>query len=271
MREEAMMPEEAGDDLTGKLAALGKPTAEFAVGGWRPILHLLAAPVATLLGVALGVGPFLLLRHFRGSLIKVMILGAFLVVAGVVMGVRAVRNWKARVLVYPEGLIYFRRGKAVALFFDQVQTLWRKHSEGHWSRLFQSSLSFVAESADEDRVEFSDYLPRIEDLGRILERDTLPHLLPPALAVYNTGGRVGFGPIELSREGLTTGKKTLPWDQVQEIKFENNQLTITQRDKWRKWFTVAQGEVPNLHVLRAVIDHARSARKTISSPGDATV
>ena len=83
-----MMPEETGDDLAGKLAVLGEPAAEFAVGGWRPILHLLAAPAATLLGVALAVGPFLLLRHFRGGLIKVVLLGVFLVVAGLVLAGR---------------------------------------------------------------------------------------------------------------------------------------------------------------------------------------
>lgn len=264
-----MMSEEPADDMVEKLAVLGEPTAEFTVSGWRPILHLLAAPAATLIGLALTVAPFLLLLRFQGGLIKVTVLGVFLAVAGVVLAVRAVRNWKARVLVYPEGLIYFRSGKAVAVFFDQIQTLWRKQSEGHWAHVSQGALSYTVESADGAKVDFTDYLPNVEELGRILQRETLPHLLPAALLAFNAGGRRYYGPVGIGREGLINGKKTLPWDQLGEVKFDDNKITITQQGRRRKWLSASLSEVPNAHIMREVIEYARRNEKLWLGPREA--
>src|SRR5262245_49265579 len=88
--------------IEDKLAQLGEPTAEFAVRGLRLLRNLVLGTVLMTLGLAIEV---LVIGLFRHHNFETILLGLALILSGVMLAVRAIRNWGLRVLVFPEGLV----------------------------------------------------------------------------------------------------------------------------------------------------------------------
>ncbi len=132
------------EDVFEKLAALGEPRAEFMVGSRVLLRNLILAPMLVLAGLAI---EFIVFR-FIGHSFELIMLGIGLVITGVMLVVRAYRNRGLRVLVFAEGLVRVRGEEGQAMFWEEVDTLWRKKTEGHWEVLWKGSLSYLVQRAD---------------------------------------------------------------------------------------------------------------------------
>jgi hypothetical protein len=238
------------ENAFGKIDALGEPTAQFAVGGKALLRNLILAPLLIAIGAALEAAVFLFgLVH----LAKLLLLGAFLIVMALMLLVRVYRNWGLRVLVYPEGVVRISREGAQALCWDEIDRVWRKKFEGEWgAQLRKGTQVLVAERADGEAIIFEDALPRLKELAVILQRETLPHLLPRAWQSYEAGQMLEFGKLRLSKQGLTKDQETLPWHDIREVSFNGEDVSIYKRSKWGYWFHAPAAEIPNYHVLQAL-------------------
>jgi hypothetical protein len=246
------------EDITEKLAVLGTPKAEFAVRGRVFARNLLIAPLMVLAGLALLVLPFVFMHGFHEHL---LMFGIALTLGGIMLLVRAFRNLGLRVLIFPEGVVRFRRDEAQALFWDEIDTLWRKKIEGHWEWIFKGSLTFTLQRADGKAIHFDDAIPNLKGLGEILQKETLPHLWRRYLAAFEKGATLDFGKIQLSRRGLSTQTDNLPWHDVAEIKLQENLVSIVKKGKWTRWFQCKVSEIPNCHVFKALVERALATRE----------
>jgi hypothetical protein len=187
---------------------------------------------------------------------KVALIGLFLFLGGVALLVRAYRSRGLRVLVFAEGVLKVRHDEAQAFCWDEINILWRKKTEGHWERAVRGSLTLIAQRADGKSISFDDALPGLKRLAAILQRETLAHLLPRYQATYDLGNKLDFGKIGVSRRGLAANGDTLLWRDVQEVKWEENQVSVSKKGKWSRWFQGKISDIPNAHVLRALVDRA---------------
>lgn len=239
--------------LEDKLAELGEPITEFAVRGAGFVRNLVLAPLLIAAGLTLEVVLIgvLHLHHY-----DLLLLGVALIVSGITLVVRAFRNRGLRVLVFPEGLVRLHRGEAQALFWEEIDQIWQKKIEGaHWAaRAWRGALTLKVEAADGRRLSFDDSLPRVAELAQILCRQTLPFLWPRAEAAYEAGQTLHFAKLRLSKEGLSQGKETLPWSDVQKVKVNSAQLLIHKKGKWTPSLYFSLADVPNTHVLLAVLE-----------------
>src|SRR5438445_11818035 len=131
------------EDVFDKLAALGEPKAEFSVGRRVLIRNLIVAPLLVVAGLAI---EFVVFR-FIGHSFELIMLGIGLVITGIMLVVRAYRNRGLRVLVFAEGLVRVRGEEGQAIFWDEVETLWRRKTEGHWEVIWKGSLSYLVQRA----------------------------------------------------------------------------------------------------------------------------
>jgi hypothetical protein len=244
------MTEDLLDDVDDKLADLGKPVAEFAIRGRVLFRNLVIAPLLVLLGLAIDLGAFWghAFHHFH-----IIAIGAALVVMGVTLVVRAWRNRGLRVLVFPEGIVCLGRGDEQALCWDELKRIWRKKNQEHWSRAWYGTLVLRVERLDGRSMEFDDSLPNLENLCSIFYRATLPHLLPQAMATYESGKELDFGKLHVARAGLRYEKEAVRWNDVQEIKFGGDQVAVYKKGKWGRWCQIRLAEIPNAHVFRELL------------------
>jgi hypothetical protein len=238
--------------IENKLAQLGEPTAEFAVSGVGFVRNLVLAPLLIGAGLTLEVVLIGLLRVHHYEL---LLLGVVLVLSGVTLVVRAFRNRGLRVLVFPEGLMRLLKGEVQALCWEEVDQVWQKKSTGaHWAmRAWRGALTLTVQAADGRRMTFDDSLPRLAELCQMVCRETLPLLWPQARAAYDAGNTLEFGKLRINRQGLSQGKETVPWSEVQKVKINAAQLLIYKKGKWTHSLAVTVSEIPNSHVLLALL------------------
>jgi len=236
-----------------KLAQLGEPKAEFAVRGAGFVRKLVLAPLLIGAGLTLEV---LLIGVLHIHHYDLLLLGVVLVLSGVTLVVRAFRNRGLRVLVFPEGLVRLHRGEAQAFCWEEIDQVWQKKNEGaHWAtRAWRGVLTLKVQTADGRRLSFDDSLPRLAELAQILCRETLPFLRPQAEAACEAGNTLHFGKLRMSRQGLSQGKETLPWSDLQKIKVNGVQLLIYKKGKWTHSLNCSLADVPNAHVLLALLE-----------------
>ena len=86
------------------------------------------------------------------------------------------------------------------------------------------------------------------------QRRTLPHLLKRAVEDVEDTLTVDFNRVQLSREGIHNGKDIAPWDQVREVKIDENVITVEKKGNWLTWLTVGLSEVKNPHVFAALVE-----------------
>jgi hypothetical protein len=131
-------------------------------------------------------------------------------------------------------------------------------------------------------------LPRVwTSYIALFKERTLPLLLPPALAAYQGGQLVRFGPLSLSQAGLAYKERTLPWEECEGIALDkangvvsihsardqrgvlvrrayetlSQRVEISPRDqklfRRKPWARIPCSEAPNLAVLDALLQETR--------------
>ena len=252
------MSVELPNDLPEAFRSLGPPEAEFAVRGSSVFWRVVGIPVAFLAGLALLLAVILVPPKVRiPSRVKVGLFGLVLMAGAVLLAFRTYRSRELRVLVYPEGMLYLRPDQARAVLWDEIDTVRHTKAEGHLMIFLSSSEAITVSGPRIGELHFDDCLPQIGELAGLIRRHTLGSLLSRAVAAYEAGEPVVFGEIQISREGITKGGRTLPWPDVKEIQFEEEKITVTRQGKWLTWLTASAGEVPNFHVLRGLLEYAR--------------
>ena len=234
------------------ISHLGEPLAEFRVGGRWLIQKLIVAPLLVLLGLAIDIGILWVgAIHF----LKLLIIGLLLSIGGFMIAVRTYRSRGLRVLVYPEGLVQLQRSQNEAFFWDEIVEVRRKKVEGHWAWIWQGAKILTLKRTNGRQVAFDDSLPKLEELGQIVENQSLPYLLPPALDQLETGATLQYGKLRLDLHGLVYEKELLPWREIKEIKVSEDSITISKKGKWLTWQSVSADGVANYHVFRALVGY----------------
>lgn len=96
--------------------------------------------------------------------------------------------------------------------------------------------------------------------------------MPPAVAALENGETLDFGPVVLDAEGLRVSEdKRLDWEEVDEVKIVKGLVTATRVGKRWTWFKTPISQVPNAHVLLALVQHCRNGAASPDEGGMAGV
>jgi hypothetical protein len=251
------------EDISEKLNLLGAPKAEFAVRGRAFARNLFLGPLLALGGLTLDI----VLFCFGHVSFELVMVGVGMLLTGVMLVVRAYRNRGLRILVFTEGLVRVRGNDGQALFWDEIETVWRKKIDGHWEKIWKGGLNYSVQRGDGKTIEFDDSIPELDELGRILNKETFVYLWPRYLAAYEKGTTIPFGQLRINKRGLNTASGKVTWLEVQEAKFEDNQYTISKKGKWTSWFQGKVAQTPNYHVCKALIERAMATRSISQAAG----
>jgi hypothetical protein len=266
--EETWNDSEFADDAADPVAELGTPTAEFRAGGRRLLVQMLLAPLVFLTGAAfLGFPVAILIWGHKGGAVahlwKLILLGCVMVPGSVMLAVRAFRHRRMRVLVYPEGLVRMDGDRASAFFWEEIDSVLRKtYSANAWERFAHGSLVYTVRLKNGKETSFEDHVAGLQDLGRVIERETLKHLLPRLQAAFDEQRLLDFKKLSVDTAAITVAKATLAWSDVETLHIGASAITIKKKGKWGTWSTVPTAEIPNLHVLAELLRPVLGTRFT---------
>ncbi len=270
-----------GSDLAEITGRLGEPdsTHHTSRGGvvWRFVVGVLMVVGSAVFHYLFWTEqiPWPAARHFK--------LWAFIIIAGLLgpggglaLIAFAVRSMKMWVLTYPTGLFVWHRGQVSAYPWDDIVAVqfgglppkakYTLLNDGDdppelgWydlektgGRLFGSNLTL--ERADGEEVTLPSVLEEFPALGERVQKETFSRLFPAMRDRLRAGASVEIVPVTFSPLGLTFGKKTLPWLDMDRIDRVGNELHIFQKGKKRPWKKIPLLVTKNLHVLMGLADY----------------
>lgn len=229
---------------------LGKPTAEY---GWnRGRAKLL-----------LWMWGFLL---FPALLSSIVIVGLPLLGLSIYIIVRSLRRLSAgKVLfLHEHGFIDQRnRNKPTVISYDNVKSVRMATRKVRITLFWRMTFHIcTVEMRDGTQLKYTDDWQKVEQISALFQERVTAYQLPYAIATFNQGVPIEFGSLQLHREGLSLGKKTLSWSELEKIELVPSRwgpcLSIDFKDghregKLRNWAWMNLGIVPNLQLFLTLI------------------
>jgi len=186
--------------------------------------------------------------------------GAAFLLLSLSLFIHNLRHLGMRVGLHSQGLAIHRRNHTHVLAWDEVETVWHKQRptpqsfSDHLGSILDGSKSVYTLSGPMGEMFVINALLRdVDVLGQVIRKETLRRLLPRVLEAYEIEGRVEFGKLAISREGLSKGRRTLPWEEVGSVVVENGFVFVKRPQGRLAWFGVRMGTVPNPDVYLALV------------------
>lgn len=157
--------------------------------------------------------------------------------------------------LYEAGLIYARGGKTAVFFWDDLEHVYL--TLNHNSRANIHHLHCQLHQSNGRRLAF-DFLDKemadIKLISDTIQRHIIQHQLPLMLAQFHRGQIIDFGPIKLDQIGITAGKKSMLWQEVESLRIQMGMINIRQRGQRRPWARVAAAKTANAFLLAVLVD-----------------
>ncbi len=197
-------------------------------------------------------GPAVFGKRLVGPLIFGLVLGAL----GLWAAWSAYANWNRMVVVYTHGLA-LRDRKGVRFWrWEQIEALYRLVVKRYVNGIYTGTThTYTIGLGQGGRERFDDRYQNVEKLGNMLQGRTFNHLSARAVEAYNAGRKVQFGRVALDKAGITVGKKTYPWESVEQVTVRQGVLWVRSKDGgWSGRASAVVSAIPNLVVLLSFID-----------------
>lgn len=234
-------------------------------------------------GMLLFASIFMLRQWYQGieTYSSVVVIGYFLLFLGIlllyIVGRGIYRLYENRmygwfVYIYDKGcIIQKRRGVAQPFTWNEIAIIWLKCN----ARRKKGSLvneDCIIESKDGYTMILSQRGGNVNTVTEVITRQLCKHLLPHALAEYEKGRQVQFGPCGVNQECFTTGEKDdykwLPWSRFDRLEIKASFLLIYEQGEKVPWARLFTPTIPNLPILLKLVELVRDkAAQQVHDPG----
>jgi hypothetical protein len=175
---------------------------------------------------------------------------------GIWTGWLAYANWNKGAVAYEKGFAYRDRKGIQAWRWEdlvsQTAAVTRHYTNGIYTGTTHVYTLFNREGT---RLVLNDSLAKVEELAALVEEGSFPLLYEKAAQLYNTGQTLTFGPVAISKAGIQIGKKTYPWQEVQQVSIQQGVVKVSRKDGgWFSGASAMASTIPNLRILLSIID-----------------
>ncbi|HZO74878.1 MAG TPA: DUF6585 family protein [Ktedonobacteraceae bacterium] len=239
---------------------LGTPQAEYKVG-FKKVRTIIAVIICVVLGGVFGAAAVSSSEtQFVFSILSV----AFTAIALYYIFTPVIyRSW--HVYVCSDGFISTRGDKVEPFRWDQIEAMWRSVTKHYTNGIYTGTTHvYTVRSSDGRQVVFNDRFSNVEQLGDTISRQVTNRLLPQVIQAYQAGNTITFGPLSISKQGVSNGKELLPWSQIKEMGVNRGVVTVKKEGKWLSWSAVMAAKVPNIFVFMALVNYVLNS---VSSGG----
>jgi hypothetical protein len=200
-------------------------------------------------------GSALIWKTFSGPLVISIVLFFF----GILIGWQAYSNSKKLVTIYDHGFAFQNHRGINACKWEEVDSILSAITRHYTNGIYTGTTHvYTIRKADGKKIVINDVITNVEAVASQIKQFVYPMLYQRNAQAYNSGKRLVFGPIGLSKsEGVLIGKKQFPWDQISQVKINKGYLNFAKKDGgWFSGATASVSTIPNHEVLLSIIDQA---------------
>jgi hypothetical protein len=238
------------------------------VGVYQPLLSSSFAIIGVVVGVI--VVDILLLFAFILLLERLFYILLYVPIVVIIYGIYAFTVRDLRVYEFSNGLIRTKGDRIDQIRWDYVISIIQQRRR-RTSYLVGGVVgammvgnnrvqSFTVHCADGASFKFGSNLRGVEQLHQNVQRAVTQQHLPRVIAAYNNGAPIPFGPLTVSLQGLSNGRITVIWREVQDVEIKQGQVIIKKAGKAFAWAKISLSQVPNLFVFMGLVHYARTGR-----------
>ncbi len=237
---------------------------------YKPLLPNALAAIGMMVGVTI---VDILLLYFlvvvTGYLFLILLI---LPIAAVIYGIYALFEANLRVYQFQNGLIRAKGEQIDVIRWDSIAYVTQNvRNRGYyymWGGVIGAALanrngtphSISVQRNDGAVFKFNNRLRHVGQLVQTIQTAVMQAHMPRAMAAFNAGSPVVFGPLVLSQQGLSNGREVLPWNEVQSVDIKQSQVIVKRVGKTFSWANINVGQIPNLFVFMNMINYARTGR-----------
>jgi len=173
--------------------------------------------------------------------------GGGIIVWAVFVIARMYANRHLRVLLFDDGLVYFRRDGVDVCRWDEIA--WTTDDYAQFGK------TVIRQFIIQGRVGtlmFGETIAPIKDFPRMVETidaRAAEQLLPRAFADLRAGMNVDCGTVQVTADGIMHDDRLLPWSEFEWIGSRQCDVAIEQSGAWTPWASVPSGEIKNKRLL----------------------
>ncbi|HEU5227713.1 MAG TPA: DUF6585 family protein [Ktedonobacteraceae bacterium] len=239
---------------------LGTPQTEYKVGVKKSTMITMIV-IGILAGGGFGVGA---LNSTSQTSTMLVLLGFSLLFIGLALYYVFLpviyHSW--HVYVCTDGFA-FTRGNAIEAFrWDQIEAMWQSVTKHYTNGVYTGTTHiYTVRSRDGRKVVLNDKFANVEQLGNTISQQITNYLLPQVVSAYNAGNTITFGPLSISKQGVSNSKELLPWSQIKEMGVNRGVVTVKKEGKWLSWSSVMVAKVPNIFVFMALVNYVLKSQR----------
>ncbi|MDF1500485.1 MAG: hypothetical protein P1P76_08450 [Anaerolineales bacterium] len=159
-----------------------------------------------------------------------------------------IRNHQRAVYSSEEGL-WFVNGRNQRLIpWTDLASIQISAAAYTWSRSDNDTQMRISiNTLGGETVRIPSSLTKLDELHQIIKQRIYPMTMNRYREMMNKGQPLDFGPIKLTRSGVTYRKRVEPWQNFREVSLERGRLKIEfQRPKGSQRISIAARHVPNV-------------------------
>ncbi|MCF4969486.1 DUF6585 family protein [Nostoc sp. CMAA1605] len=176
-----------------------------------------------------------------------LVLGVFLISTAIYFAV-FLANKNKELFVYENGFIYVNKDNYIITKYEDVKEIFQQ--------IITTSVNGISTSTQYKYtihlknhvkpISLTNIFQDIGQAGEYIQNKILHHQLPVVLSAYQRGENVKFKDITVNQNGLIIEKKSLPWEQIKNIKVVQGQVLIL---KERGDLLLNIAAIPNIYVF----------------------
>ena len=243
---------------------LGTPVAVY-----KPLLGSPLAIIGMMLGIIIvDILLFYVIEAITGYIFYILIA---IPIAAVAYGVYAFIDYKLRVYQFVNGIVHAKGQQIATIRWDQIDAIWIKLIRQRYyigiAGVFASALassrrtqSITVRRVDGASFKLTNMLRGHVQLMQNIEQAVMQAHMPRAVAAYQSGQVIPFGPLTVARQGMGNGRETIPWQEVQNVDVKRGYLQVKRAGKTFNWANVDVSKIPNLLVFISLVNGVRSGQ-----------
>lgn len=259
-------PVPTSSTLPPETFGLGDPVSTHAGGhGLRTGLIVLG------IGLVLSCGA--LLMYFTIGVPQIIAIGApIAALVGVVMAVQGFFQRGQKAVVFADGVAEIKGGKTNIMRWDDISSVWQSITVTKMYGVVETGRRYIytVQASDGRRMVFGNTYKNVEALGKAIQQAVTSRLMPRYFDAFNGGGTVKFGSLTLSKAGLSNGRETIPWNEVEQVTLNRGTITVRKAGKWLGWTSQTAAQTPNLFIFLTMIDRIVGLNKPKKAPTPST-
>ncbi len=237
---------------------------------YKPLLPNALAAIGMMIGVI--IADIILLYFIAVATGYIFYILIVIPIVAVIYGIYALIDSNLRVYQFANGLIRAKGEQLDVIRWDAVafvtQNVRRRGYYYIWGGVLAAAFanrngtphSVTVQRIDGAVFKFNGTLRHVAQLIQTIQTAVMQEHMPRAMAAYNAGSPVTFGPLTLGQQGLSNGRELLPWNEVQSVDIKQGQVLVKKVGKTFSWANINIGQIPNVFVFMSMINYARIGR-----------